>query len=223
MQRFTLVAAGVLASAGLLVACGSDNGGSSSATAVTSTVAQTSAAGGSATSGSDATTTSGSDATTTSGSDATTTAGGTTTTAGDTTTTRPSARFDLVASPDNVQCAFVPNGGLDGRDSLNVFMFVLVIGANPSDVGSLVSVDTTSDTGISGSQHVAVSNQAAVSVQASVPATAFGQTTHLVIAVNADGAIAETDRSNDRVAVTLELPSRPNRAIDPLSCTASAA
>ena len=132
------------------------------------------------------------------------------------------AEFNLVASPDNASCAYVPNGSLSGADLLNVFFFFLIIGANPEDVESSLAVRGGSDTGLSASAQSRPNNQASNVAQLDLRPSDFGQAHRLTITVDADDQIRETDESDNSIRVDLELPSpRPSVTVDPLACSVS--
>lgn len=173
-----------------------------------------------------ATTTTGEGATTTMGEGATTTGeGATTTTGGGGGTTTPDggdqAQFNLIASPDNGSCNYIPNGHLSGADQLTVHFFFLIILGNPQDVGFL-SVQGASDTGLSTSYNSAPNNQAQSTAQFALRPGDFGRSHTLTITVDSANQVRETDEADNRIRVTVRLPSpRPNRTIDPLPCSIS--
>jgi hypothetical protein len=133
------------------------------------------------------------------------------------------ARFNLIASPDNVECSYQPNGGAGGADQLTVFFYFLIIGGNPPDVPR-VSVTGSSDTGLSTSFSAGPDNQAVQVAQFALRPDDFGRTHTLTLTVDASDDVPETDESDNRIAVSVSLPSpRPTQAIDPLPCSASRA
>lgn len=137
------------------------------------------------------------------------------------TTSAPNARFNLVASPDNAECSYVPNGHLSGADQLSVHFYFLIIGGNPPDVPA-VTVTGTSDTGMSTSYNSGPHNQAVSSAQFALREGDFGRSHTLTITVDSSNRVAETDESDNRIRVTVSLPSpRPSQAIDPLQCSVS--
>ena len=128
------------------------------------------------------------------------------------------ARFNLVASPDNARCTYIPNGHLSGADQLSVHFFFLIIGGNPPDVGAL-SVTGSSDTGLATSYVSGPHNQAVSTAQFALSQDDFGQSHTLTLTVDAADQVTETDESDNRINVRVSLPSpRPTRTIDPLSC-----
>src|SRR6266511_3121203 len=133
-----------------LAACG---GGGTAAS--TETSGRTSTAGAT-------TTTATTETTATTGTTDTSDTSGTST--AETTDTRPTIG-NLVASPDNVRCAYVPHGSLSGADQLTIFFFILLIGATPQQLPGLVAVQATSDTGSSTQLRSGVSNRGATAVQ----------------------------------------------------------
>lgn len=131
------------------------------------------------------------------------------------------AQFNLIASPDNADCNYVPNGHLSGADLLNVNFFFLIIGGNPGDVDAM-TVSGTSDTGLSTSYSAGPHNQAVSVAQFALRAGDFGRTHTLTITVDAADELPETDESDNRIRVTVSLPSpRPSSTIDPLACSVS--
>lgn len=130
----------------------------------------------------------------------------------------PNARFNLIASPDNGECSYVPNGHLSGADQLTVHFYFLIIGGNPPDVPA-VSVTGQSDSGLSTSYSSGPHNQAVSSAQFALRDGDFGRTHTLTLTVDASNQVSETDESDNRVRVTVQLPSpRPSSTIDPLPC-----
>ena len=132
------------------------------------------------------------------------------------------ATFNLIASPDNGSCSYIPNGHLSGADLLNVHFFFLIIGGNPEDVGRLLSVRGSSDTGLSSSHNSAPNNQAETVAQFALRPDDFGRSHSITISVDAENAVPETNESDNTVRVSVSLPSpRPGGTIDPLSCSFS--
>ncbi|MDQ3982736.1 MAG: hypothetical protein M3271_08675, partial [Actinomycetota bacterium] len=128
------------------------------------------------------------------------------------------ARFNLVASPDNAECTYIPNGHLSGADQLSVHFFFLIIGGNPPDVGAL-SVTGSSDTGLATSYVSGPHNQAVSTAQFALREGDFGRGHLLTITVDAADQVTETDESDNRINVRVSLPSpRPTSTIDPLPC-----
>lgn len=131
------------------------------------------------------------------------------------------ARFNLIASPDNAECTYIPNGHLSGADQLSVHFFFLIIGGNPPDVPA-VSVTGSSDTGLSTSYSAGPHNQAVSSAQFALRPGDFGRSHTLTITVDASNQVPETDESDNRIRVSASLPSpRPSQTIDPLPCSVS--
>src|SRR5262249_62190505 len=54
------------------------------------------------------------------------------------------AKYNLIASPDNAACNYIPNGALGGGDLFSVDFYFLIIGGNPSDVPGGLSVPGSS-------------------------------------------------------------------------------
>lgn len=133
------------------------------------------------------------------------------------------ARFNLIASSDNVECSYVPNGHLDGSDLLNVHFYFLIIGGNPSDV-PLLSVTGESDTGLATSYNAGPHNQAVTTAQLALRPEDFGRGHAITLTVDAAGRVPETDESDNRITVRVSLPSpRPSSVVDPLACSAAGA
>jgi hypothetical protein len=151
------------------------------------------------------------------------TAGGTGGNGGAEATPAPGARFNLVASPDNAQCSYVPNGHLSGADLLNVHFYFLIIGGNPPDAGP-VRVAGTSDTGLSAGHTGGPHNQAETVTQFALRPEDFGRSHNLTITVDPQNQVPETDESDNRIRVSLSLPSpRPSSTVDPLPCSVTRA
>lgn len=128
------------------------------------------------------------------------------------------ARLNLVASPANAVCSYVPNGSLSGDDGLTVFFFFLVLG-DPSDLDGSVRVQGSSDTGLSTSYFTRPSNQALSVAQFELRPADFGRRHVIAISVDSAGEVAETDESDNTIRVSVDLPSpRPTSVIDPLPC-----
>lgn len=128
------------------------------------------------------------------------------------------ARFNLVASPDNARCLYIPNGHLSGADQLSVYFYFLIIGGNPPDVGAL-SVTGNSDTGLATSYVYGPHNQAVSTAHFALRSGDFGQSHMLTLTVDAADQVTETDESDNRINVRVSLPSpRPTSTIDPLPC-----
>src|SRR5215211_7721697 len=70
--------------------------------------------------------------------------GGTGTTSG---TKRP-VIGNLIASPDNADCVYQPGGAVGGGNAVQVFFYILLIGATPDQLPGLVHVTGSSDTGL---------------------------------------------------------------------------
>ncbi len=129
------------------------------------------------------------------------------------------AIYNLIASPDNGSCNYVPNGHQTGADLLNVHFFFLIINGNPPDVG-FVSVAGTSDTGLSTSYNGGPNNEAVNTAQFALRSSDFGRTHTVTITVDSAGEVPETDEADNRISVTVALPSpRPATTVDPLSCS----
>lgn len=129
------------------------------------------------------------------------------------------ATLDLIAQSPNASCAYVPNGNLDGTDSLQVFFFMTLLFAVPSDLDRLVIVEGTTDTGLVARVSSAVGNQAATAIAFSLRPEDFGTTHQVTFVVDADDHYRETDEDNNRIVIDVTLPSpRPDTAIPALTC-----
>ena len=132
------------------------------------------------------------------------------------------ARFDLVASPDNASCNYIPNGALSGADELSVDFYFLIIGGNPSDVPAGLSVTGSSDTGLYTHYYTSPNNQALSVAQFALRPGDFGVLHTIKITVDSTNQVGETDESDNTIVVSVRLPSpRPTSTIDPLACTIS--
>lgn len=126
---------------------------------------------------------------------------------------------NLIASPDNGLCDFVPGGTTDGRDALQVSFFILLIGANPDDLPGLVKVDGESSTGGTASFRSAVSNQARSVAAIPLSGQDFGAQLTVTITVDTPDEVPETDESDNRITASVRVPSpRPSGAVE-LPCT----
>jgi hypothetical protein len=126
---------------------------------------------------------------------------------------------NLIASPDNGLCDFVPGGTTDGRDALQVSFFILLIGANPGDLPGLVKVDGESSTGATASYRSAVSNQARSVAAIPLSGQDFGAQLTVTITVDTPDEVPETDESDNRITASVRVPSpRPSGAVE-LPCT----
>jgi hypothetical protein len=131
---------------------------------------------------------------------------------------------DLIASPDNIACTYIPHGSLSGADQLTVLFHIVLTGANPSQLTRLVAVNATSNTGLSTSLRSGVSNRGATPVQLDLRPSDFGRSHSISITVDAPNEVRETDESNNRIRVDIPLPSpRPDRTIDPVGFVNSVA
>jgi hypothetical protein len=203
----------LLSVSAVLAACGGDGGRSESTASSTgaSTAATTTASTGAGTTG---TTTATTGTTDTSGTTGTSTGG---------TTVDGNTIGNLIASPDNVRCAYVPNGSLSGADQLTVFFFILLIGASPQQLPGLVAVDATSSTGLSTHLRSAVSNRGATPVQLDLESDDFGHSHTITIVVDPSNEVPEDDETDNRIKVNVFLPSpRPDETIADLHCSVHA-
>jgi hypothetical protein len=133
-----------------------------------------------------------------------------------------SARFNLVASPDNASCNYIPNGALSGADELSVDFYFLIIGGSPSDVPGGLSVTGSSDTALYTRYYTSPNNQALSVAQFALQPGDFGVLHTIKITVDSANQVEETDESDNTIVVSVRLPSpRPTSTIDPLACTIS--
>jgi hypothetical protein len=131
-----------------------------------------------------------------------------------------SARFNLVASPDNASCNYIPNGALSGADLLSIDFYFLIIGGNPSDVPGGLSVTGSSDTGLYTHYYTSPNNQALSVAQFALRSGDFGVLHTIMVVVDSANQVEETDESDNTIIVSVRLPSqRPISTIDPLACT----
>jgi hypothetical protein len=132
------------------------------------------------------------------------------------------ARFNLVASPDNASCNYIPNGASSGADELSIDFYFLIIGGNPSDVPGGLSVTGSSDTGLYTRYYTSPNNQALSVAQFALRPGDFGVLHTIKITVDSANQVDETDESDNTIVVSVRLPSpRPTSTIDPLACTIS--
>jgi hypothetical protein len=117
---------------------------------------------------------------------------------------------DLVASPDKMGCEFNPYNGYSATiDALEIYFYTLLIGATPEELPGLVSVKASSDTGVWGQARTAVSNQAQSQISVNLDPTSgdvHGQSITIVLTVDADNEVPETDEGNNRIRVTVIIP-----------------
>ena len=126
---------------------------------------------------------------------------------------------DIELSPQNVACTYVPHGNLDGTDSLTVFAYVLLIGAN-SLPGPLRTAYSLSN-GFSATSTGAPNNQATAFFQGPIRAGDWGSRLTMTIRADAEDTYRESNESNNQITVAVNLPAaRPNTTVDPLPCTA---
>jgi hypothetical protein len=129
------------------------------------------------------------------------------------------AKFNLIASPDNGSCNYIPHGHLSGADQLTVRFYFLMILGNPDDIGHLLNVRGTSDSGITTSYFTSPSNDALSNAQFALDAGDFGRSHAITIMVDAHDEVVETDETDNSIRVDVSLPQRPNSVIDPLPCS----
>jgi hypothetical protein len=133
-----------------------------------------------------------------------------------------SARFNLVASPDNASCNYIPNGALGGADELSVDFYFLIIDGKPSDVPGGLSVTGSSNTGLYTHYYTSPNNQALSVAQFALRPGDFGVLHTIKITVDSANQVEETSESDNTIVVSVLLPSpRPTSTIDPLACTIS--
>jgi hypothetical protein len=131
-----------------------------------------------------------------------------------------SARFNLIASPDNASCNYIPNGALSGADLLSIDFYFLIIGGNPSDVPGGLSVTGSSDTGLYTHYYTSPNNQALSVAKFALRSGDFGVLHTIKVVVDSANQVEETDESDNTIIVSVRLPSqRPISTIDPLACT----
>jgi len=122
-------------------------------------------------------------------------------------------------SPSNVECSYVPNGNLDGRDGLTVFAYILLIGANslPGQLSSGVAFSN----GHSATYTGRPDNQHAAAFQGPIGSGDWGDRLTVRISADPGDQYRESDESDNTIEVVLDLPAnRPTRTVDPVPCTA---
>lgn len=121
-------------------------------------------------------------------------------------------------SPQNVECAYVPNG-LNGSDELIVYAYILLIGAN--DLPGPLSTAMTMSNGFSASYTGGPNNSAAVPFQGQIFSADWGRSLTVHLVTDPQDAFRETSETDNAITVTVDLPaSRPSQTIDPLTCPA---
>jgi hypothetical protein len=125
-----------------------------------------------------------------------------------------------VLSPQNVECAYVPNGNLDGSDELTVYAYILLIGAN--DLPGPLSTAMTMSNGYSANYTGGPSNSAAVAFQGKIFSGDWGRSLTVHLVTDPQDVYRETTETDNAITVTVNLPaSRPSQTVDPLSCSAA--
>src|SRR5262245_54525736 len=125
---------------------------------------------------------------------------------------------DLVAAAQNVQCAYVPNGNIDGSDGLTVFMYIYLIGASslPGPMHTAVSFSN----GYSVTSTGFPNGSAYQPMQGPIRATDWGHVLTVRITTDPADEYRESVEDNNAISVAVNLPSpRPTHTVDPLSCT----
>lgn len=126
---------------------------------------------------------------------------------------------DIELSAQNVRCTYVPHGNLDGSDSLTVFVYILLIGANtlPGPLRTSVAISNGYSVTYTGGPH----NQATSAFQGPIRAGDWGRTLTVDLRTDPDDQYRESEEGNNRIRVSVALPSpRPNQTVDPLPCSA---
>ena len=130
--------------------------------------------------------------------------------------TAPGATYDLSAQGP-IDCSYVPNGGSDGRDALNVGFHLVLIGSSGLD--RMVDVVGRSDTGLSARVSAQANNRGQTLLTFTPRPEDFGRTHRIEITVDPANQFRETDESNNAISLSVTLPApRPTRPIDPLTC-----
>jgi hypothetical protein len=129
---------------------------------------------------------------------------------------------NLIASPDNADCVYQPGGAVGGANAIQVYFYILLIGANPDQLPGLVHVTATSDTGLAADYRSAVSNQAQSVAALPVRAEDFGRTHSITLTVDAGNEVAESDEGDNRIRTVVTLPAGA-AGTTTLNCTMSRA
>lgn len=116
-------------------------------------------------------------------------------------------------------CDFIPNGSLNGKDELTIWVGVRNNG--PGDLGSLAPFAVTSDTGLAGGGNTALSTtQPGTPVQVELRPGDFSRSHTFTIVADPENKIVEANESNNTLGIVVTLPSRPASTTD-VPCTVS--
>jgi hypothetical protein len=130
---------------------------------------------------------------------------------------------NLQMSPANVACTYVPHGNIDGTDSLTIFAYVLIIGANdlPGPLSNTMSITTN---GYSAAFTGGPSNGSSQPFSGPIRSGDWGQAMVVRIVTDANDRYRETDEGDNAIVVRVALPAtRPYQTVDRLSCSAERA
>lgn len=125
---------------------------------------------------------------------------------------------NVLMSPQNVHCTYVPHGNLDGTDSLTVLAYILLIGASelPGTVKSSMSISNGYSRTYTGGQ----SNQSPAYFQGPIYLADWGKALTVRLRADPDDRYRETNEADNAITVTVNLPARrPDHYIDSLSCS----
>jgi hypothetical protein len=126
---------------------------------------------------------------------------------------------NIVASPQNVECSYVPNGNLDGSDELTVFAYILLIGAN--NLPGPLTTSMVMSNGFTASWTGGPSNNAAIAFTGTIYSGDWGGSLTVHLVTDPNDVYRETSEADNAIDVTVSLPAaRPSQTIDPLPCTA---
>jgi hypothetical protein len=115
------------------------------------------------------------------------------------------------------ECTVVPGGALSGADGLTIF--VAIRNGGPGTFSRLVPWEMSSDTGLSAHGNSAISTGSAfTAMQTDLRSGDFNRTHRFTIKADPGNQIVERNESNNTVAITVTLPTRPIRAAD-VPCT----
>jgi hypothetical protein len=113
---------------------------------------------------------------------------------------------NLIASPDNADCVYQPGGAVGGANAIQVYFYILLIGANPDQLPGLVHVTAASDTGLAADYRSAVNNQAQSVAALPIRSGDFGRTHSITLTVDAGDDVSESDEGDNQIRAVVTLP-----------------
>lgn len=110
-------------------------------------------------------------------------------------------------------CEVIPGGALSGADVLT--MFVAIRNGGPGEFSGLAPVTIVSDTGLEASINAGISTGSSFNgLQVELSERDYDQTHRFTITVDPDEETLERDESNNELEITVNLPDRPDDAVD---------